>query len=141
MRILASHLGQRRASKPKVRSSKTLQSTREDIAKSSPPRIRFQCFTVMTMGSPEATACASEELGARDEDASAGDAGVSLRVVVGGEGAEDAEGGEGDGDTAVFAAVPASLSLHGLDFFGLAMPSGGFGVTSARHFELTAKTP
>jgi hypothetical protein len=34
-RIFASHLGQRSASKPKVRFSSTAQSTREDIAKSS----------------------------------------------------------------------------------------------------------
>jgi hypothetical protein len=63
-RIFLSHFGQRSASKPKERCSSTAQSTRtrEDIAKSSPSMMRFQCFTVMIVGSSKATstACASD---------------------------------------------------------------------------------
>jgi hypothetical protein len=68
-------------------------------------------------------------------------AGVSVRSVGGapGDGADDAGGGEGGGGAGVNATV--SASLHGEDFFGLARPSGGFGVTSARHKERAAKTP
>jgi hypothetical protein len=99
------------------------------------------------VGSSKATgtACASDALDALDGDASAGDggafAGVSVRSIGGAprDGADDVGGGEGGGGTAAIASV--SASLHGFDFFGLARPSGGFGVTSARHDERAAKTP
>lgn len=50
-----------------------------------------------------------------------------------GDGADDASGGEGGGGAGVNATF--SAFLHGEDFFGLARPSGAFGVTSARHKE------
>ena len=145
-RIFVSHFGQRSASKPNVRCSSTAPSTRkrDDIAKSSPSTIRFQCFAVMIVGSPKATGttCAGDAL---DGDASGGDggafAGVWLRYVGGapGDGEGDAGGGERGGGAATNATV--SASLHDVDFFGLARPSGGFGVTSLRHEDRAAKTP
>ena len=53
--------------------------------------------------------------------------------------AGDGGGDAGDGGAVVFAF--ASASLHFFDFFDLATPSGGFGVTSARHEERAANTP
>lgn len=52
----------------------------------------------------------------------------------------DGDGGDAcDGGAVVFAF--ASASLHFFDFFRLATPSGGLGVTSARHEERAANTP
>src|SRR3954454_7082644 len=110
-RIFASHVGQRRASKPKVRFMRTCQSTREDAAKSSPSRMRFQCFTGMLVGASSATgmACAAELAfeAARDT------AGASVVFCAG----------------------------QGFDVTRLVKPAGGFGVTSLRHEERAAKTP
>src|SRR5262249_25123426 len=111
-RIFASHVGQASASHPNVRRINTAQSTREDAAKSAPPWIRFQCSTVMVVGSSKATA------------------GVGLAIA----GAFVLGGGE---TGCSFAAARG----HGFDFLGHVAPGGGFGVTSARHEERAAKTP
>ena len=66
MRIFASHLGQRSASKPKGRRSSTAQSRRDDIAKaetSSAPSPRRRCCSRFSLRpSPPAWGSPSEEV-------------------------------------------------------------------------------
>jgi hypothetical protein len=56
--------GKRCASKLKVRCSRTAHSTRENVANSSPPRMRLQCLTVMTVGASNAIGTAWRAEGA-----------------------------------------------------------------------------
>ena len=100
-RIRASHLGQRRESKPNVRRSSTDHSMREDVAKSSPSSRRAQCLTVsfpvLAVGSTRATGTvrASEVAlsSGASGDPAGGLGGVSVPVAVGPEGAGDGAGG------------------------------------------------
>jgi hypothetical protein len=114
MRKFPAHLGPFKAPKPKVRCIKTAQWTRDEVAKSSPARMRLQWLTGMNVGASNAAtgaASASDALGgdAREGDGSAFPS-VSVPPIGGAPG-----GGPGDdaaGDDAAFAFASASASLH-----------------------------
>lgn len=109
--IREAHFGHFSESRPNVRCIKTAQSTREAVAKSSPSRMRCQCFAVMIVGSPKAaagTASATDGLGAAlDGHASAGDGGAFGAFA--GVPIPPTGGALDDDDDAAFALASASL--------------------------------